>query len=116
MLTHGGPEDKQTSDHGIAHSRGTPLCAVIHLDHYSGRILVTFCCSPIPRHTHATRGYMLYKGNRDPGQRFQRASGACLVECIHGAYPPGVRAAPRAHPHVAPRSSTTLTSVWCTCS
>ena len=58
---------------------------------------------------------MLSDGPAGPGQRRRRAGGAWLVEAVHGAYPPGVGAAPRRHPDVAPRSATTLASEWCTC-
>ena len=58
---------------------------------------------------------MLSDGPAGPGQRRLRAGGVWLVEAVHGAYPPGVGAAPRRHPDVAPRSATTLASEWCTC-
>ena len=92
-----------------------PPCVTIKLEQFCSRILTTFPCSPTRRRTHATRMWMVSDGPADSGQRFRRASGAWLVEPIHGAYPPGLRSALHRHPHVAPRSAMTLNSVWGTC-
>ncbi len=67
-------------------------------------------------------GYMLYLRSPAPGRRRRRAGGVRPVEDGYQAGHAGVCSAPHRHPHVAPRSATTLASEWlhmcrtsCTC-
>ena len=60
-------------------------------------------------------GYMLYLRSPAPGRRRRRAGGVLPVEDGYQAGHAGVCSAPHRHPHVAPRSATTLASEWCTC-
>ena len=60
-------------------------------------------------------GYMLCLRSPAPGRRCRRAGGACPVENGYQAGHAGVFSALHRHPHVAPRSATTLASECCTC-
>ena len=57
---------------------------------------------------------MLYLRSPAPGRRFRRAGGVLPVQHGYQAGHAGVCSAPHRDPHVAPRSATTSTSVWCT--
>ena len=78
--------------------------------------------SPVRRRTLRRTGYMLCLRSPAPGRRRRRAGGVLPVEDGYQAGHAGVCSAPHRHPHVAPRSATTLASEWvhmcrarCTC-
>ena len=105
---------RSTADKCAAHSPHPGLCAnpvgaTLQL------VLPPNSRSPTRRCTHAARGYMLYYGSPAPGQRRRPAGCAWLVEPVHRACHPGLGSAPPCNHHLAPRSSTTLSDVLCTC-
>ena len=77
---------------------------------------------PVRLRTLRWTGYMLYLRSPAPGRRCRRAGGVLPVQHGYQAGHAGVCSAPHRHPHVAPRSATTLASEWvhmcrtsCTC-